>query len=540
MRRIPRSPRSIALLSPSSSILRPSYHPPATLCLRPAPSPFSTSPKCRAGIMSSYSSQRKHQAFVRKWQKRLLGESEPIGAHVDPYDATSPVRIAPEEMGGEEEVLDEEQGVPGEDGVVRGAYVPATRGEGLERVGGKKWRAEREEEEMRELWVEVMGRDVGEPDSFDIPTKIPRDPQVLGRLFHQAVVEVYTLKEAKQELDLARYARKGRYAVPDWIYETSVHYSRKLGLELGISEAQKQELLKEIEFAPPAEEVLGEETLTEDLDEELEDPAVEQLEEVVEEVVEAKEEAKAEPEKEIKKVQKKSFDFMANRQFPRSMIKDEAAPAPIEEQVIAEPVVIEAEPEPVLEVRQPAEPAKATESEVIVETATSQPAEPAEAPEPQIAIETPSPKPKQSFETIYSRVPLTDPALKFALAKRLTTLTGHRLSDPTLHTTTTLGDLLTSLLATAKPKPATLHEALKLQHKELRAQPKKSRAQLAREGLRRKESLLDLPNVVVRGKKEGLRDREREVGRWKVVEYALAERGLDVPGEGRRGAKRIH
>ena len=69
-----------------------------------------------------------------------------MGAHVDPYDKTSPVRIAPEEQGEEEELLEEM-----EEGQEWG-YEAAEVGKGLERVGGEKWVRKFREWENREQW----------------------------------------------------------------------------------------------------------------------------------------------------------------------------------------------------------------------------------------------------------------------------------------------------------------------------------------------------------------------------------------------------
>lgn len=81
----------------------------------------------------------------------MLGDSEPIGAHVDPYDPTSPVRISPEEQGDEQEVLDEYD-VNGQGQFNRlsidSSYVEAESGEGLATVGGKKWIKAKEEDTM--------------------------------------------------------------------------------------------------------------------------------------------------------------------------------------------------------------------------------------------------------------------------------------------------------------------------------------------------------------------------------------------------------
>jgi hypothetical protein len=78
---------------------------------------------------------------VRRWQKRLLGDSEPIGAHVDPYDPTSPVRIAPEDQGEYEEVLEDED-------FTLPTYTPAKYSHGLHRVGGEEWLREKVEKDM--------------------------------------------------------------------------------------------------------------------------------------------------------------------------------------------------------------------------------------------------------------------------------------------------------------------------------------------------------------------------------------------------------
>jgi hypothetical protein len=86
--------------------------------------------------------KKKHQAFVRRWQKRLLGDSEPIGAHVDPYDPTSPVRIAPEDQGQEVEVLDQDASGLGSSNF---NYKKATHANGLKHVGGEEFAEQVEE-----------------------------------------------------------------------------------------------------------------------------------------------------------------------------------------------------------------------------------------------------------------------------------------------------------------------------------------------------------------------------------------------------------
>jgi len=103
---------------------------------------------------------------VRRWQKRLLGDSEPIGAHVDPYDPTSPVRIAPEEQGEYEEVLEEQMSRDGKKLMRRDEkereesdqgqylYLPAeelgadTPGSRLMHIGHEKWLQQKLEGDM--------------------------------------------------------------------------------------------------------------------------------------------------------------------------------------------------------------------------------------------------------------------------------------------------------------------------------------------------------------------------------------------------------
>jgi hypothetical protein len=153
MRRISRPQRAIDPALPLPSVLR--HQLPPTSCLRvttpyshlrTTSASFSTTPTL--SFILGKQDKKKHQAFVRRWQKRLLGDSEPIGAHVDPYDPTSPVRIAPEEQGEEVEELEDEQS----EGTLEARELPQYReahdGGTLRRVGGKEWLAQQEEVEL--------------------------------------------------------------------------------------------------------------------------------------------------------------------------------------------------------------------------------------------------------------------------------------------------------------------------------------------------------------------------------------------------------
>lgn len=50
------------------------------------------------------------------------------------------------------------------------------------------------------------------------------------------------------------------------------------------------------------------------------------------------------------------------------------------------------------------------------------------------------------------------------------------------------------------------------------------------EALEQKEDLINLPNVSVYAKRVTPIDKERSVGRWKIIEKELQERGLPVTG----------
>ena len=151
MRRIPRPQRPITHPIPSSCLLRPRTFPSSCQNAPKYPTnvaPFSSTHSPHF-LLSDKQDKKKHQAFVRRWQKRLLGDSEPIGAHVDPYDKTSPVRISPEEYGEEEEILVDEDGNEIGSGQNReSVYQRAETGYGLRVVGGKDWKQKVDEENM--------------------------------------------------------------------------------------------------------------------------------------------------------------------------------------------------------------------------------------------------------------------------------------------------------------------------------------------------------------------------------------------------------
>jgi len=91
------------------------------------------------------------------------------------------------------------------------------------------------------------------------------------------------------------------------------------------------------------------------------------------------------------------------------------------------------------------------------------------------------------------------------ILKRVTQLTGRLIPDPALQDIDSAHTLLRHLVS--KPKPPKLAERLTL-----------------------KDQLVELPNVVLRERRWTPIDREKEVGRWKVIVRELKERGLPVTG----------
>lgn len=84
-------------------------------------------------------------------------------------------------------------------------------------------------------------------------------------------------------------------------------------------------------------------------------------------------------------------------------------------------------------------------------------------------------------------------------------LTGRRVPDPTIDQIKVVGNLVEYL--TEKPKPKKLAELLTS-----------------------KPDLASMPNVQIFDRRHTPIDKEKEVGRWKVIERELQKRGLPVTG----------
>lgn len=102
------------------------------------------------------------------------------------------------------------------------------------------------------------------------------------------------------------------------------------------------------------------------------------------------------------------------------------------------------------------------------------------------------------------------------IIKRIMQLTGYRISDPTISNANTLRDLFKSL-------------RVKETSKKLAQRPKIKEVQKA------------MPNVKIYPRKRTMIDKEKDVGRWKIIEDELRARHLPVTGKERKwkGAKAL-
>ena len=91
------------------------------------------------------------------------------------------------------------------------------------------------------------------------------------------------------------------------------------------------------------------------------------------------------------------------------------------------------------------------------------------------------------------------------MLKRVTQLSGRRFPDHAIANLDTANDLFQILVK--KPKPKKLAEILTV-----------------------KDALTELPNVEIKSRRFTPIDREKEVGRWKVIEKELSRRDLPITG----------
>ncbi|CAG8955998.1 hypothetical protein HYFRA_00008854 [Hymenoscyphus fraxineus] len=116
----------------------------------------------------------------------------------------------------------------------------------------------------------------------------------------------------------------------------------------------------------------------------------------------------------------------------------------------------------------------------------------------------------ESWGTTWLKVPIEDLEVKFAIIKRMMQLTGARFPDSAIQSAKSVETILSHLIK--PPKPTKLAEALT-----------------------QNPELLNLPNVSISQHKVTYHDKERNIGRQKLVRAELMARGLPVfANNGRR------
>lgn len=103
----------------------------------------------------------------------------------------------------------------------------------------------------------------------------------------------------------------------------------------------------------------------------------------------------------------------------------------------------------------------------------------------------------------WRNVSLGDPAIKFAVIRRVMQLTGRRIPDPDISAIATPSSLLVHLAR--QPKPKKIAEALLGSNR-----------------------VTQLSNVQILDRRYGPIDRDSEMGRWKLITEELEKRGLPV------------
>jgi len=366
MRRIPRPP--LRALEPPRPRASPCRHG-GTVCSSAAA--LSTSATRHFLVPAGKQNKKKHQQFVRRWQKRLLGDSEPIGAHVDPYDPTSPVRIAPEEQGEYEEVLEEAADAvqsrhKSTNPTVPPVYQPATDALRLRCVGDQQWQRRRLEADLaREfekltlrtytplslamaseievltgtpytlrdenlLMAQMVHHATNRPythHNFGVHTK-PATPRELKHRFDRAVAEVFARKQAGLDLDMFKLANQGVYDAPRWVQDIKVCLTENGEITLSYPKDKSAEDFLQVmqtvpsldESVPENDELLVDEATAEDIEAGVEatDP--------LNSVMPLEQPSTMDPETPAYKraavvkadTEKKPFDFMSNRPTPRA------------------------------------------------------------------------------------------------------------------------------------------------------------------------------------------------------------------------------
>ncbi|EXJ90259.1 hypothetical protein A1O1_03358 [Capronia coronata CBS 617.96] len=127
--------------------------------------------------------------------------------------------------------------------------------------------------------------------------------------------------------------------------------------------------------------------------------------------------------------------------------------------------------------------------------------------------------------------------LSFQILKRFSQLSGFRVPDPVLNAVLrgnkTALEFVELLTQSSKPKPKSVAEALIMKQKQafgVDAQPSSTSAAVEAPNKKNTPPKPLGPNVMVLSRRETPVDKEKEVGRWKVIERELKARGLPVLG----------
>lgn len=464
MRRIPRPSRAIDPPKPFCSSVRQRITAPACTHLRIASAALSTTPS-RYFLLPGKQDKKKHQQFVRRWQKRLLGDSEPIGAHVDPYDPTSPVRIAPEEQGEYEEVLDEGADFP--------VYTPAERSRRLLRVGSEQWLRQKLEGDMAKEF-EKLTRRTYTPLTLDMADEIEeltgtpytlRDenlmmaqtmhhvtgkpytdynfglhgktttPNELRSRFIQAVAEVYALKQAGLDMDLSKLANRGVYDCPRWVRDIRLFRTESGNLALAFPKHKTAEQFLKVmqtvptwELAQVVEEddpLVGGGTSAPEPDLLQKPPTMDPNTPAFKKAAVVKMDA-----------DKKPFDFMSNRPVPRAK--------PVEKEIMENLIAIEesrtqampSTSSSLTDLASAVQLSGSTVSELrrsIIELRASHLADNVLALKNAAQLSVPASSASKIEEDRWRHVPITDLAVKFAVRPKLVLCTlRHGLTDTSL------------------------------------------------------------------------------------------------------------
>lgn len=385
------------------------------------------------------------------------------------------------------------------------------------------------------------------PPSFGLRAGKAIRPEVIRSWFSLAVAEIYTLKNAGMDLDLAKLPNRGVYHVPGWVKQIKLHQIANGEFSLSYPEYKSaEEFLRVMQSVPEWD---SDQAAPEDED------LVEKATDLLEPVLPQEPAPTMDPDTQAFKraavvkidPDKKPFDFMSNRPVPR---QKPAEPEKVEELLEAELVVATPStpaPSHVTELMSAFEASQAAVSTLrhsVFDYRAQRLADDIAALTIAAVQSTKASSAEIVEEVKWRHVLLTNIGLKFAVSlcnprvvkmaltqlqlfKRLYQLTGIRISDPLLASSNTLGDLYGNLCAAAKPQPTTVYSSIFIEGGKARVRAKQQASTQA--SSRRRADLGDLirlGNVELRRVKANLKEKRTKTGLQKVYTYALHERGL--------------